>query len=287
MLNKFNNLWLWFKQSLHRTPSNKQDLILLMRTALHRGLIDAETLSMIEGVLLFSNLKVRDVMLPKKQIIGINQTDSLQVIIDKVAQLGHSRFPVFSDHSDHVIGILHAKDLLAFINTDDHEFDLLDIIRQTAFVPESKRVDVLLNEFRINRNHMAIVVDEYGGVSGFITLEDILEQIIGEIADEFDIDEETYIRTHGKHCYIIKAHMPIDEFNEHLKAHLKHDNYDTLGGIIMANFGYLPKRGEIIHIQDFSFKIIHADGRRIKLLECIDQRTKPLDHEHESKHSNH
>ena len=167
---------------------------------------------------------------------------------------------------------MHAKDLLRFHAQNDEPFDLFDIAREATIVPESKRLDSLLNDFRHNRNHMAIVVDEYGAVSGFVTLEDIIEQIIGDIEDEFDIDEEAYIKTHGDAHYIIKAHTPVEEFNEQLDADFSDDHYDTIGGIIMAAFGYLPKRNEMVMVDNFEFKILNADARRIKLVECFDRR---------------
>ena len=264
----------WFmrlKQFLQVEPKNKEQLISLLRDAQIRALIDAETLDMIEGVILFSQMKVRDIMLPKKQMACVPQEATLDEIIDIVTLSGHSRFPVTGDSKDEVIGILHAKDLLRF-QAKNIEFDLFDIIRQATIVPESKRLDALLSEFRNNRNHMAIVVDEYGAVAGFVTLEDIIEQIIGDIEDEFDIDEEAYIKAHGDAHYIIKAHTPIEEFNEQLQTEFSDVSYDTIGGIVMACFGYLPKRGETITINQFEFKVINADARRIKLLECYDQR---------------
>jgi magnesium and cobalt transporter len=266
----------WFmrlKQFLHLEPKTKDDLIHLLREAQMRALIDAETLGMIEGVLLFAHMKVRDIMLPKKQMTSIAKNNSLAEVLAIVTQSGHSRFPVTGDNKDEVIGTLHAKDLLRFQGPDASTFDLLDILRQTTFVPESKRLDLLLSDFRSNRNHMAIVVDEYGAVSGFVTLEDIIEQIVGDIEDEFDIDEEAHIKAHGDQCYILKAHTPIEDFNTALHAHFNDDAYDTIGGIVMAAFGHLPKRGEHLSIDGFTFKIIHADARRIKLLECIDERT--------------
>ena len=259
------------KQFLQVEPQNKDQLISLLRDAQIRALIDAETLAMIEGVILFSQMKVRDIMLPKQQMMCIMQDAELSKVIDIVTQSGHSRFPV-TDNKSEVVGILHAKDLLRFQAEENTPYDLLDIVRQATFVPESKRLDLLLSEFRSNRNHMAIVVDEYGAVAGFVTLEDIIEQIIGDIEDEFDIDEEAYIKTHGDAHYIIKAHTPIDEFNEQLQANFSDESYDTIGGIVMTNFGYLPKRGEVITIDQFEFKVINADARRIKLLECIDIR---------------
>ena len=265
----------WFirlKQFLQIEPQNKEQLIGLLRDAHTRDLIDSETLAMIEGAILFAQMKVRDIMLPKKQMTCIAQDASLNDVIKVVTQSGHSRFPVTGATQDEIIGILHAKDLLRYQAQGHTSFDLQDIVRQTTFIPESKRLDLLLSEFRINRNHMAIVVDEYGAVAGFVTLEDIIEQIIGDIEDEFDIDEEAYIKAHSDAHYIIKAHTPISEFNEQLHAHFSDESYDTIGGIVMTNFGYLPKRGEVIMIEQFEFKVINADARRIKLLECFDRR---------------
>lgn len=211
-------------------------------------------------------------MLPKNQMVVINQDDKLSDILKVVTRTGHSRFPVTGEDSDQIIGILHAKDLLRYQSDNLDTFDLLDICRQVTFVPESRPLDSLLSEFRCNKNHMAIVVDEYGEVSGFVTIEDIIEQIIGDIEDEFDIDEDAYIKAHDNHHYIIKAHTPIEEFNEQLHADFSDETYDTISGIVMNKFGYLPTRGESITIGPFEFKIVNADARRIKLLECIDKR---------------
>lgn len=272
----------WFdrlKQFLQIEPKNKEQLVNLLRDAHLRALIDSETLAMIEGVIVFAQMKVRDIMLPKKQITCIPHDTELADIIRIVTQSGHSRFPVIGDNQNDVVGILHAKDLLRFQAQPDLPFDMLDIAREVTFVPESKRLDALLAEFRGNRNHMAIVVDEYGSIAGFVTLEDIIEQIIGDIEDEFDVDEEAYIKTHGNNHYVLKAHTPIEEFNEQLNASYSTEYYDTIGGIIMANFGHLPKRGEMITIDSFEFKILNADARRIKLIECIDKRSGPLSRE--------
>ena len=265
----------WFvrlKHFIQGEPQNQEELVSLLRDAQIRSLINSETLAMIEGAILFSKMRVRDIMLPKNQMVYINQDDEYAEIIKVVTQTGHSRFPVTGENTNEVIGILHAKDLLRYQMENIESFDLLDICRQVTFVPESRRLDSLLSEFRSNRNHMAIVVDEYGEVSGFVTIEDIIEQIIGDIEDEFDIDEDAYIKAHDDHCYIIKAHTPIEEFNEQLHANFSDETYDTIGGIVMNNFGYLPTRGEIITIDNFEFKIINSDARRIKLLECIDKR---------------
>jgi magnesium and cobalt transporter len=260
------------KQFLQIEPQNKEEIINLLRDAHSRALMDSETLGMIERVIQFTQMRVRDIMLPKKQMTCIAQDAKLNEIIEIVTNTGHSRFPVTGDQHDEIVGILHAKDLLRFLSEQKADFDLHDIIRSTTFVPESKRLDLLLSEFRNNRNHMAIVVDEYGAVNGFVTIEDIIEQIIGDIADEFDIDEEAYIKAHSDNYYIIKAHTPIDEFNEQLDANFSDESYDTIGGIVMTNFGYLPKRGEAITIDEFEFKVINADARRIKLLACFDKR---------------
>lgn len=265
----------WFsriRQFLQGEPQNQEELVDLLRDAQIRSLISIETLAMIEGAILFSKMRVRDIMLPKNQIVSINQNDKFYDIIEKVTQTGHSRFPVIDENSDEIVGILHAKDLLRFQTNNLESFDLLDICRLATFVPESRRLDSLLTEFRSKRNHMAIVVDEYGEVSGFVTIEDIIEQIVGDIEDEFDIDEDAYIKIHNNSHYIIKAHTPIEEFNEQLHADFSDEVYDTIGGIVMNQFGHLPHRGETITINDFEFKVINADARRIKLLECVDKR---------------
>jgi len=276
-LNKEDDGATWFqrlKLFLQGEPQNQEELVTLLRDAQIRSLISSETLAMLEGAILFSKMRVRDIMLPKNQMACINQKALYTEIIQVVTRTGHSRFPVRDEDSDEIIGILHAKDLLRYQTSDIESFDLLDICRQVTFVPESKPLDSLLSEFRANRNHMAVVIDEYGEVSGFVTIEDIIEQIVGDIEDEFDIDEEAYIKAHDDAHYIIKAHTPIEEFNEQLQAQFSDEIYDTIGGIVMNNFGYLPKRGESILIENFEFKVINADARRIKLLECIDKRNR-------------
>ncbi|USQ12864.1 CBS domain-containing protein [Legionella lytica] len=266
----------WFarlKHFLQGEPQNQEELVSLLRDAQIRSLINSETLAMIEGAILFSKMRVRDIMLPKNQMVCFKQNDEFSEIIKTVTQTGHSRFPVTDENGEEVIGILHAKDLLRNQADSSNSFDLLDICRQVTFVPESRRLDSLLSEFRSNKNHMAIVVDEYGEVSGFVTIEDIIEQIIGDIEDEFDIDEDAYIKAHDNGHYIVKAHTPIDEFNEQLHTNFSNETYDTIGGIVMNSFGYLPTRGETITIDSLEFKIINADARRIKLIECIEKRS--------------
>jgi len=260
------------KYLLHNEPQNQNDLLHLLRNAQHRSLIDAETLSMLEGVVLFAQMRVRDIMLPKKQMVCIHEHTELPEVIQRVTESGHSRFPVLASDSNEVIGTLHAKDLLRFQGPKPLPFDLNDVIRQATVVPESKRLDALLSDFRINRNHMAIVVDEYGAVSGFVTFEDVIEQIIGDISDEFDIDEEAYIKAHGDAHYMLKADTPIEEFNQTLQANFSDEAYDTIGGIVINQFGHVPQRGEHITIQAFEFVVVNADARNIKLLECTDKR---------------
>lgn len=256
------------KNLLQGEPQNEEDLVHLLRDAQIRSLINSDTLAMIEGAILFSKMRVRDIMLPKNQMVCVKKDDELNHIIEVVTQTGHSRFPVTDENGEEVVGILHAKDLLRYQSQDTESFDLLDICRQVTFVPESRRLDSLLSEFRSNKNHMAIVVDEYGEVSGFVTIEDIIEQIVGDIEDEFDVDEEAYIKIHENGHYIIKAHTPIEEFNEQLNTDFSDETYGTIGGIVLNHFGHLPSRGETITIANIEFKIINADARRIKLLEC-------------------
>ncbi len=274
-MNKPDDSTSWFsriKRFLNLEPKSKEDLITLLRDANAHSLIDSETLTMIEGVIAFSQMKARDIMLPKNQITFISHDLTLEEIIKIVTESGHSRFPVMGENNTEIVGILHAKDLLHFQMHPESAFNLYDLMRQATFIPESKKLNILLSDFRNNRNHMAIVVDEYGVTSGFVTLEDIIEQIIGDIEDEFDIDEESYIKAHGAGHYMIKAHTPINEINEQLNTDFSDELYDTIGGIVMASFGHLPKRGDVITINHFEFKVVNADARRIKLLECFDLR---------------
>lgn len=272
-----NIIDLWKRKlakKLNSHPETKEELITILRQAEEHNILNADILAVIERSIAFDTLQVRDIMLPKKQMVSVNKNSELADIIKTVTTSGHSRFPILDDSNDTIIGILHAKDLLRFQVKHDFEMDLTDIMRISPIVPESMRLDSLLNEFKNNRNHMAIVVDEYGSVSGFVTIEDLIEQIIGDIADEFDIDEEAYIKYHGDKNYLIKAHMPIEEFNEQMQANFSDKIYDTIGGIIVAQFGRLPKTLEIINIEGFEFIIKSADARCIHLIECFDKRNK-------------
>ena len=262
----------WFvhlKKLISRAPQDRQGLIEILRESEDRNLLDPDVLIMIEGALHVSDLRVSDVMVPRVQMVVVKSNASLQDIIQTVVESGHSRFPVIGDDANDVLGILLAKDLLMYVDdTDKSGFDIKDTMRPAVFIPESKRLNVLLRDFRAKRNHMAIVVDEYG-VAGLITIEDVLEEIVGEIEDETDIDEEGNITAHGKNRYTVNAITPIEEFNEFFKTELSDDEYDTIGGLIIDDFGHLPKRGETLDFHGFNIKVLKSDQRRIQLLRFI------------------
>ena len=262
----------WFAQLrklISRAPRDRQGLIEILRESEDRNLLDPDVLIMIEGALHVSDLRVSDVMIPKVQMIVVEDDADLDDIIRIVVESGHSRFPVIGDDANDVLGILLAKDLLMYVtDSDKTEFDIKDVMRPAVFIPESKRLNVLLREFRAKRNHMAIVVDEYG-VAGLVTIEDVLEEIVGEIEDETDIDEETNIFSHGKNRYTVNAITPIEEFNEYFSTELSAEEYDTVGGLVIDAFGHLPKRGETLDFHDFNIKVLKSDQRRIQLLRFI------------------
>ncbi len=249
-------------------PRTLDDLIEVLRDAQERGLIDADALTMIEGVLEVSEMRVRDIMIPRAQMVVVERDAPLEAILPIITESAHSRFPVIGESRDEVLGILLAKDLLPyFANNRVAEFNVRDILRPAVFIPESKRLNVLLNEFRSSRNHIAVVVDEYGGVDGMVTIEDVLEQIVGEIVDEHDIDDQVYVMKHGERLYTVKALTPIEEFNEYFGSEFSDEEFDTIGGLLMREFGRLPKRGETRSIGRFRFKVLHADSRRVHLLQ--------------------
>jgi magnesium and cobalt transporter len=250
---------------LLREPEDRDQLIALLHSAFERKLLDAEALSMIEGVLQVSETQVRDVMIPRSQMDMIDVAESPEKFIPFVIETAHSRFPVFEDNRDNVIGILLAKDLLRFYA--EEEFSVRDMLRPAVFVPEAKRLNVLLKEFRANRNHIAIVVDEYGGVAGLVTIEDVIEQIVGDIEDEYDFDEtEDNILADRSGRFRVKAGTEIADFNNHFGTHFSDEDYDTVGGLVVAHFGRLPKRGETIGIEGFSFQVLRADSRKVHSL---------------------
>ncbi|CAM4100397.1 CNNM family magnesium/cobalt transport protein CorC [Pseudoalteromonas byunsanensis] len=270
-------------QMLQGEPQNKEELVEVIADAQERSLIDPETKDMMEGVLGVSELKVRDIMIPRSQMITLDVDESLEQQLPTMVESSHSRFPVICEDKDHVEGILLAKDLLPLIlNKDEYLPAIKEYLRPAIVVPESKRVDALLNEFRQKRYHMAIVVDEYGGVSGLVTIEDILEIIVGEIEDEHDDDEEQQdIRQLSKHVYVVQALTPLDEFNEFFKTGYDTQEADTIGGIILHAFGHMPSRGETIDIEQLQFKVTNSDNRRIIQLQVTVPKTEDGDDEAE------
>jgi hemolysin (HlyC) family protein len=252
---------------LTREPEDREELIALMRGAFERKLLDADALSMIEGVLQVSEMTVRDIMIPRAQMDVISEDDEPEAFMPIVLETRHSRFPVIGESKDDVIGILLAKELLNYY-ANPETFNLRDTLRPAVFVPESKRLNVLLREFRANRNHIAIVVDEYGGVSGLVTIEDVLEQIVGDIEDEYDYDEgEDNIIAEANGRYRVKAQTEIAHFNEHFGTDFSDDEFDTIGGLVVHAFGRLPKRGESTTIGSLRFRVIRADSRRLHTLQ--------------------
>lgn len=251
---------------LLREPEDREELIDLLHSAFERNLLDADALSMIEGVLQVSELSVRDIMVPRSQMDVIKVNEAVETFLPFVIETAHSRFPVIDDGKDDVLGILLAKDLLRyFANADD--FDLRDSLRPAVFIPESKRLNILLREFRETRNHMAIVVDEYGGVAGLVTIEDVIEQIIGDIEDEYDFDEtEDHIVPQKNGRYRVKAVTEITDFNEIFGSTFSDEDYDTIGGLVMASLRHVPKRGETVKVAGFEFQVLRADSRRIHSL---------------------
>jgi len=264
----------WFDKLTHLfqdTPQDRSALIEVLKSAEENTLINPELLSMMVGVMHISELQVRDIMIARPQMVVVNDEMSFEEMLGSIIESGHSRFPVIGDNRDDIEGIVLAKDLLHFTAQnmlgEKTKFTIKDFLRPATIIPESKRLDTLLKEFRTNRNHMALVVDEYGSVVGLVTIEDVLEQIVGEIEDEFDIDgyEET-IQTLSDTEFVVKGQTEIDEFNEFFSSTLDDENFDTIGGILMQSFGHVPSKGESIKIDDFRFEIINSDTRRIKLV---------------------
>ncbi len=260
----------WLKRlssALGKNPKTREELLDLLRDIQH-DLLDPDSLRMIEGVLQVSQMTVSEIMLPRAEMVVVQKDSAYEQILPIAIKSGHSRIPVIGENKDEVIGILMVKDLLIFsLESDDSKFSLKDILRPAVFVPENKRLGMLLNEFRKNRNHIAIVVDEYGGVTGLVSIEDILEQIVGDIEDEHDVEKDVYIRQHKDNTYSIKAFTPIAEFNRFFGTSLKDDEYDTIGGLVLQGFGHLPKRGETINVEEIPFKVLRANNRRIQVLQ--------------------
>ena len=260
----------WLRRLVESLAGEPQDLDQLegvLADAKERGLIDAEVLRMLEGVLEVSEIQVRDVMVPRSQMVVVQRDDPPERILPVVIESGHSRFPVIGDDRDEVIGILLAKDLLRFFaQASDADFDIRECVRPAVFIPEAKRLNVLLKEFRVSHNHMAIVVDEYGGISGLLTIEDVLEQIVGDIGDEYDVDETEGIRKEGERTFAVPALTRIDEFNSVFGTRFSDEEFDTIGGLVLHELGRMPRRGEAVEIGGLELKVQRADRRRIDAL---------------------
>jgi magnesium and cobalt transporter len=251
-------------------PQDRDALVEELREAAERGLLDSDALEMLEGVLEVGDLQVRDIMVPRSQMTVIEREERLDRLLPVVVESGHSRFPVIGEDRDQVVGILLAKDLLRhYAENKRDDFDIREVVRPAVFVPESKRLNVLLKEFRKNRHHMAIVVDEYGGVAGLVTIEDVIEQIVGDIADEYDVEEDQAIRREAPREYTVRALTRIDEFNEYFGTAFSDEEFDTIGGLVAHAFGRLPRRGDGVAIGELQFRVLRSDRRRIELLRVL------------------
>ncbi|MDX1454541.1 MAG: HlyC/CorC family transporter [Gammaproteobacteria bacterium] len=248
-------------------PRDRDDLIEVLQDAQQREMFDADALAMLEGVLQVTDMQVRDVMVPRSQMVVVERDCSLETVLPTIIESGHSRYPVIGESRDEVLGIVLAKDLLRYWVENPGSFNVREYVRPATFIPESKRLNVLLKEFRGSRNHMAIVVDEYGGVAGLVTIEDVLEQIVGEIDDEHDVEEDATIIKHNDSRWTVRALTPIDDFNDYFDAEFSDQEFDTVGGLVMNAIGHLPKRGEVVELEPFRFKVVRADNRRLHLLE--------------------
>ncbi|MBL4819549.1 MAG: CBS domain-containing protein [Gammaproteobacteria bacterium] len=255
-------------------PTDTQSLLEILRNAEQDQVLDADALSIIEGALQVSKMQVREIMIPRSQLVTVSAKLPAREIIELVSKASHSRFPVVGETIDNIMGILLAKDLLPLLRQNDtNRFSIKDIVRPATFVPESKRLNVLLRELRETRHHMAIVIDEYGSVCGAVTIEDVLEQIVGEIEDEYDVDDDSYIKRFDDQNHIVKALTPLDEFNEHFETEFNELEFATVGGLLLQHFGHIPERDETINIGPFLFTVLNADSRQIKLLKVTTSQT--------------
>jgi magnesium and cobalt transporter len=256
--------------SLSGEPRDLEDLNEVLSQAHERGIIDTDAHHMLEGVLRVVELQVRDIMVPRSQMVIVNRDDPPEEILPMVVDSGHSRYPVIGEDRDQIVGILLAKDLLRYFAEGGRaNFDIKECLRPAVFIPESKRLNVLLKEFRVSHHHMAIVVDEYGGVSGLVTIEDVLEQIVGDIGDEYDTDDDLDIRKEGERQFTVKAQTRIDEFNSYFGCEFSDEEFDTIGGLAINSLGRLPRRGEAFNLGGLEFKVLRADRRRLDLLRVI------------------
>ncbi|HSC47322.1 MAG TPA: transporter associated domain-containing protein [Gammaproteobacteria bacterium] len=271
--NRAPGLRAWFQrlgQALSGEPRDREELLELLNDARERNLFDADAQTMLEGVLQVADMQVRDVMIPRAQMVVLEKDADLEQALGVASESGHSRFPVVGESRDEVIGIVLAKDLLNhFVENADGVFNIREYLRPAPFVPESMRLNILLKKFKASRNHLAIVADEYGGVAGLVTIEDVLEQIVGDIDDEYDVDDEARILKHTDTRYTVKALTPVEDFNEYFSTTLSDEDFETVGGLVTHAFGHLPKRGEKIEFDGFRFKVLRADSRRVHLLEVL------------------
>ncbi len=266
----------WLRKLSRKLGGEAQDrgeVIEYLREATLREVIEGDALAMLEGVLGVADIQVRDIMVPRAQMTVLNGDDDSDTLLKTVVESGHSRFPVMDEDREKIIGVLLAKDLLRLqLATEDAPFDIKEFLRPAVFVPESKRLNVLLREMRRSRVHMAIVADEYGGIAGLVTIEDVIEQIVGDIDDEHDIDEDVNVRKDGERTYILRGQTPIDEFNEYFQTELSDDEFDTVAGLIMKQLGRLPRRGETLQLGEFEVKVLRFDRRRIETLRLVSPR---------------
>ena len=262
----------WIADFFPAEPADRPELLQMLKQASDRQLFDSDVLNIIHGALAVADMRARDVMIPRSQVVTVAVDSNVQEFLPTIIDSQHSRFPAVGDDMDDIKGILHAKDMLPLLLADDwDDFNIKDYIRPTIVVPESKRLHDLLQEFRETRNHMAVVVDEYGAVAGVVTIEDVLEQIVGDIEDEHDVDDDSFIKQLDAHTWTVKATTPIEEFNIHFQADIADEEFDTIGGIVLKAFGYLPKRDETVTVDNLHFRVLHADSRRIRLLRLTSQ----------------
>jgi magnesium and cobalt transporter len=259
-------------QTMTGEPRDIAALIESLREASDRGLFDNDALVMLEGVLAVADMQVRDIMVPRSQMVFVQRDEPADSLLSLVVESGHSRFPVIGEDRDQILGILLAKDLLRLQSAGDETFEIREYMRPVVFVPESKRLNVLLKEFRRGHNHIAMVVDEYGGVCGLVTIEDVIEQIVGEIGDEHDVEEDQNIRKESPREFTVRALTPIADFNKFFGTHFADEEYDTISGLLMQEFARLPRRGETIKVDSLEFRVVRADRRRIDLLRVITPR---------------
>ena len=257
----------WLADLFSDEPENLPELLAILRDAAERQLIQLDALNIIFGALQVSDMHARDIMIPRSALVVVGADQTPEELLPTIVESRHSRFPVIGDDVDDIKGILHAKDLLPLLLAENHQnFAMRDCIRPAVLIPESKRLNVLLEEFRANRNHMALVVDEYGQISGAVTIEDVLEQIVGEIEDEHDVDDDSFVKQLEANSFHVKANTTIEDFNEYFGSQLSDEEFDTIGGLVLHRLGHVPERGEQVSYGGMTFEVLNADSRRIRLL---------------------